>query len=173
MTGGIGLFIDLKKKSLIGAVFLMLVLGCSNDPTRNIEAFIHEELVPYPNDYLKIAPNLAASTFKEQTFKLYDQGRFDQALILFDELPQYDLDESTAFFRANALIAQQQYDLALPILSGISAKSEYYLQAQWYQILLHLKKEEYQIAKKKLENFKQIQGAFKTAPTKELSFILN
>ena len=156
----------LEKGLLFGCgILVAFVLGCSNLDWQTI---VNEELIPYPNDWLDIQSGIAAPNLKTQAFKLYEEGRYDQALILFDEMPYHQRDEGYSFFRAQTLLALQQYDNAQTTLTQIAQENPYYLQALWYQILLSLQKGKIMDGKLRLETYLQLKPSFKLEEAQEL-----
>lgn len=93
---------------------------------------------PYKN-YEK--PNVreeVAKTDLEKAFSLYDNGDYKQALTYFEKIatPQY-LDNSALLFEANAYLATNQTEKALPILEKLSKDTTFKGQqpAEWYLAL--------------------------------------
>ncbi len=127
-------FVTLKIHYFISAILMTFLLtNCAK------ELDIDQLYVPHKNDRIKIVKGRAATNITEQAFKLYEEGRYDQALILFDELLKEKKDNNLEFYRANTLFAMQQYQVALEDFRKIPVESDYYPSALWYQALILLK----------------------------------
>jgi tetratricopeptide (TPR) repeat protein len=89
----------------------------------------------------------------EKAFSLYDNGNYEASLVYFEkiETPQYDAQ----FFQANAYLATDQVEKALPILLQLSQlkDSEWQPKAEWY-LALALSEKEADRAKLLLEKIK-------------------
>lgn len=134
---------------------------------------VDQWLVPYPNDFLKIPENRAARTIDEQAFIMYNQNRFDQANILFNEVlkqepPQLDI----LFFKANALFALQQWQASIAHLNLVQPNSRYYFPAQWLKVLILLKQGKIPDALDNLEKYLAAGTSYKQEEAKKLFKII-
>ncbi len=154
---------------LIGMILLGLILVWILPTTKKTAVKILEEnLVAYPNEYLRIDPKISSQTILQQAFRLYEERRYDQALILFDEYLSGKSDEDVLFYRSNTLFSLGQFDLAAQGFKKISAASRYYHPSLWYRALLLLKGGDREAAKKLLENYLSLSTTYKRREAKQL-----
>lgn len=121
---------------LIGSILIFPFLK-SAEPPVPAELF-KQFFVPHENDVVRIEAGFAAQGLREQAFRLYDQKRYHQALILFDELLQAQSDAEIVFFKGNILLALGQYQNAYSNFQQIPANDKRYAAAQWYTALASL-----------------------------------
>lgn len=155
--------INYWKQTLSLVIILYPILfGCATDsPSASIEVILQEELTPFPNNWIEITPGIAASSLKVHGFKLYEEKRYDQALIIFDEIPVNEMDEGVPFFRANILLALDQYEAAQNAFQAIDANSPFYKESLWYQILLLLRQNQIKQAHTLIDNYQDLGFDFK------------
>lgn len=127
------------RRWLIAACFLLvsvsLVWFGTNRNTDNAGKVFATYFKPYPN-YEK--PNSRNGTTKnnlEKAYAAYDNGDYQLALTYFETSSpsQYDAQ----FFQANAYLAIDQAEKAIPILEKLSRDSafKWQQQAEWYLVL--------------------------------------
>ncbi len=96
---------------------------------------IHFE--PYKNYEMPDVREGTAKSDIETAFSFYEKGKYTEALTYFEKIspPQY-LDESGLFYKANAYLATQQLEKAIPILEKLSqnANTEWRGKAEWYLV---------------------------------------
>jgi hypothetical protein len=72
----------------------------------------------------------------EKAFSLYDNGKYQEALTYFEQLTHNDEQPNLLFFQANAYLATQQIEKAIPLLEKISQNnSEWQQKGEWYLAL--------------------------------------
>lgn len=81
---------------------------------------------------------MAATSVKEQAFKLYNSGQYDQARVLFETLRVQSTEPDVDFYHGISLIKLNQPQEALKLFRSISASSQFFHHAQWYSALAHL-----------------------------------
>ncbi len=155
------LFSAIRSILVLAIVLLLCIQFWPFSAAGRIEPSFEALFEPHPNDYLKLPPNRAPTNLTEQAFRLYSEERYDQALILFDQIPYHPKSEDIQLFRACALLVQEQFQPAMESLKKISSNSDYYHPALWYQILIYLQLEQENQAKKLLTNYLSLQPTFK------------
>lgn len=107
-------------------------------------------------NYHKVYPNVVVPTTRGEedltllvrTFRAYDQGLYDSAAVLFEELLLEDRREFVRLYGGLTYMEADQPDRATFLLTTIiSEKGEYEIQATWYLALNYIKTEEYDNAK--------------------------
>ena len=76
-----------------------LTWSCSSATNADNHELFKEYFAPAENDLVKTDSGAAAQRLNEQAFRLYDQQRYDQALILFDELLKGQKTPDLLFFK--------------------------------------------------------------------------
>lgn len=124
---------------LIISGFSSLIIFFSKPTEPPVPADLFKQFfVPHENDVVKIADGFAAQGLREQAFRLYDQKRYHQALILFDELSRGQSDAEIGFFKGNILLALGQYQNAYSNFQQIPTGDKRYAAARWYSALASL-----------------------------------
>ena len=168
--------VNFRNKPIILLITLVAALfGCQTSGPSNLEDLLTQELVPYPNDYLKVDPDVVPNGSKEQGFQAYDKGDYNEAAVFFREtLSIYGENEDLPFFLGMAHIQLKEYSKAIKILETIGVKSKYYAQANWYKVLVLTKLENYQKAFDILKGYSLLQPYYnyKVAESLELEQFL-
>lgn len=106
---------------------------------------------------------MAAQRLREQAFRLYDEQRYDQALVLFDELLKGQKDPELLFFTGNTLLVLGQYQNALRTFQEVPQGHDRFLSSQWYAGLASLQLEQVDQAKAHLQGVADsTQGVYRT-----------
>ncbi len=109
--------------------------------TEKTESIYAAQFRPYHNYTQPTVRENAQKNDIEKAFSLYDNGEFEAALTYFEKIktPQYD----ALFFQANAYLATNQTEKAVPILTQLSQlkDSEWQQKAEWYLALALSEKE--------------------------------
>jgi tetratricopeptide (TPR) repeat protein len=131
---------SLLQRWAVAATLILGILGgvlyfIQQKETEKKESIYASQFRPYRN-YSQ--PTVRENTEKndiEKAFSLYENGNYEAALVYFEKIktPQYD----TQFFQANAYLATNQAEKALPILIQLSQlqDSEWQQKAEWYLAL--------------------------------------
>ncbi len=125
----------------LGFGIILLLFNCNNSST-NPPFVIQDHFSPFPNEITATESGVAPSTMAGQAMKLYEEGRYDQAIILFNELIQVEgsVEQrySWIFYKGNAEMAQGQLQNALTTFSYLPGDHPLYEESQWYRGLLFL-----------------------------------
>jgi tetratricopeptide (TPR) repeat protein len=149
-------------------LFLALLgsFSCEKTP-KDTSTTISDHFTPYPNEVATIESGVAPSTMAGQAMKLYEEERYDQAIILFNELIQSEGSPekrySWVFYKGNAEMAQDQYQNALSTFSYLPADHPLYEDAQWYRGLLLLQLNQIKEAKTAFQQIKKAHSRFEEA----------
>lgn len=120
-------------------IVALLIWSCSSSEGADHHELFKEYFSPTSNDLVKTNTGEATQRLNEQAFRLYDQQRYDQALILFDELLKGQKDPNLLFYKGNTLLILGQYQSALQIFQTMPEGHGRYLSSQWYAGLASLK----------------------------------
>jgi predicted Zn-dependent protease len=129
------------RRSNIPVIILILLsaFSCRRAQPVDSETLFERYFQPYPNEIEKVQEGFAAASIRGQAFRLYDEGRFDQAKVLFEELLRESTDYDVVFYLANTQLALGDPGQARRLLSAIPAGHRYYASGQWYLALALLK----------------------------------
>ncbi len=123
---------------LLSTFFLLLLTHCQS-PQADTSAVLEDYFQPYPNKVLAIDSSVAATTLEDQALRLYEQKRYDQAIVLFDELIQTEsrVEEryTWLFYKGNAQLAQGQLEKAIDTFDYLPADHPLYEDSRWYMAL--------------------------------------
>ncbi|MBX2841145.1 MAG: tetratricopeptide repeat protein [Flammeovirgaceae bacterium] len=80
-------------------------------------------------------------SIKQQAYNAYSLGQYKNAIDFFNEVLEKDEDRKVKFYLGNALLANNQPELAIPVFNEILAKSpgEYEPRTKWYLGISFLK----------------------------------
>jgi hypothetical protein len=132
--------VSLVQKWAVAATLLLGVIGATlyfirQKETGKAESVYASKFRPYHNYTQPTVRENAQKNDIEKAFSLYDNGEFEAALTYFEKIktPQYDAQ----FFQANAYLATNQTEKAVPILTQLSQlkDSEWQQKAEWYLAL--------------------------------------
>ncbi len=116
-------------------VILLFSTACQSSEQVDANELFKQYFLPAQNDVINTAEGAAAQQLHEQAFRLYDQERYHQALLLFDEVLRVDKNQDILFFKANTLLVLGQYQSAYQFFMEIPADSQRYMDSQWYAAL--------------------------------------
>lgn len=153
------------------AVLLLSAACQSSDPVDTNELF-KEYFLPAPNNIINTAEGAAAQQLHEQAFRLYDQERYHQALLLFDEVLRVDKNLDILFFKANTLLVLGQYQSAYQVFMEIPTDSQRYIDSQWYAALAAMMTGDNKNSRQHLENISKTKSTHQTE-AKELLRLLD
>jgi tetratricopeptide (TPR) repeat protein len=136
----------ISNSFLLIAISLLFFSSCQNEavtPLSGKELFKKYYEGPYPNEVVELKEGVASQNIQEEVFKLYEQGRFENTMILFDELQKEakGMNFMAYFYKAQSNIALLYYQNALGEFSKIPKDDPYYDRAQWYIGLSYLAQE--------------------------------
>ena len=160
---------------LLSLVLLVVTFNwsCTSANSGDHHELFQEFFKPTDNDVVKTDAGAAAQRLNEQAFRLYDQQRYDQALILFDELLKGQKTPDLLFFKGNTLLILGQYQAALDVFLEIPEEHRRFGDSQWYAGLASMKLEQVDQAKTHLNRAATAeQGAYR-AKAKQLLRLLN
>ncbi len=129
------------ETKLLSIVLLFIVCNwsCSSPNHADHDELFKEHFSPTENDMVKTDTGAAAQRLNEQAFRLYDQQRYDQALILFDELLKGKQAPDLLFFKGNTLLILGQYQAAIDAFLQIPEEHRRFADSQWYAGLASVK----------------------------------
>ena len=140
---------------LLSTFYFLLLLPSCQPPELDTSSVIQDYFTPYPNEVVLVKKGAAPSTMAGQAMKLYEEGRYDQAIILFNELVQIEGSVekrySWIFYKGNAELAQNQYQKALTTFSYLPSDHPLYKDSRWYVSLIYLQLGQIKEAKKTLQ----------------------
>ena len=152
----------MKSFMRIAAVFILLlaIVTAVNFiiPKNNTsQQIVRSHFEPYES-YVTFRSDDA--NLEEVAFSLYDTKQYNSAIEAFNELPNSDRIE---FYKANALIANEQYDKAVIILETLISKSTLYTEAaKWYLALTYLGNKNENAARTLLDDISNSDSFFKS-----------
>jgi tetratricopeptide (TPR) repeat protein len=155
-------WIGLAAAAVIALVFLFrLVL---TEPV-NSQALFAQHFEPYPNVERVITRNQQnAESLDMQAYANYELGRYQEAVLLFDQLIAAEPENlSHRFYRALANLTLDQAASAIPELKKVaqSDTSRYASAANWFLALAYLQKERLEEARSLLDQIsKQSQHPY-------------
>ena len=132
-------------------ILVLLIWSCSASSRVDHQQLFKQYFSPTENDWIKTNAGQAAQRLQEQAFRLYDEQRYDQALILFDELLKGQRDPNLLFFTGNTLLVLGQYQNALRIFQEVPEGHDRFVASQWYAGLASMQLEQIAQAKLHLE----------------------
>lgn len=130
--------IDIPFKSRGGflcVVLSVLLAACASSEQIDTHELFKQYFQPAKNDVVNTMDGAAAQQLHEQAFRLYDQERYHQALLLFDEVLRVDKNPDFLFFKANTLLVLGQYQSAYQSFVAVPAENQRYADSQWYAAL--------------------------------------
>ncbi len=163
------------ETKLLSIVLLVtsLTWSCSSATSADHHELFKEYFTPTENDLVKTDSGEAAQRLNEQAFRLYDQQRYDQALILFDELLKGEKTPDLLFFKGNTLLTLGQFQVALDVFLEVPEDHERFADSQWYAGLASLRMDRITQAKVHLSQAATAEnGSFK-AKAKQLLRLLD
>jgi len=138
------MLIQNKTRLVFQIIWLSLLLTSCQSPPPDTSTVLQDHFTPYPNKVLTIDYSRAASRMEDQAMRLYEQERYDQAVILFNELIQQETSVegryNWVFYKGNAQLAQGSVEAARATFSYIPENEKLYPESLWCQALclLHL-----------------------------------
>ena len=149
----------------IGLYILLAILlfsgACQSSEQVGANELFKQYFLPAQNDIINTAEGAAAQQLHEQAFRLYDQERYHQALLLFDEVLRVDKNLDILFFKANTLLALGQYQSAYQYFMEIPADSKRYMDSQWYAALSAMMTGDIKNSKQYLGNISKTKSTYK------------
>ncbi len=130
--------IDIPSKSrgvFLCVVISVLLAACASSEQLDTNELFKQYFQPAKNDVVNTIDGAAAQQLHEQAFRLYDQERYHQALLLFDEVLRVDENPDFLFFKANTLLVLGQYQSAYQAFTAVPAQNKRYTDSQWYAAL--------------------------------------
>ena len=135
---------DLHWETKLLCIILLVVSfswSCASSNDTDYHELFKEHFNPSENDLVKTDAGEAAQRLNEQAFRLYDQQRYDQALILFDELLKGQKAPDLLFYKGNTLLTLGQYQAALDVFLEVPEDHKRFADSQWYAGLASIKLE--------------------------------
>ena len=136
------------------AAMLLIILICWQVMDRNDNNLFADYFEPYENTLYPVEKSESIGNIKENTFFLYERGSYEKTLSGFEKLLSEEENDDIAFYYANALLANEQIEKAIPILQKIilNNQSKYLIRAKWLLGLALVDQQEYLEAKQILES---------------------
>ncbi len=135
--------------------FYLILLASCQSPEADTSTVLEDYFQPYPNKVLTIDSSIAATTLAGQALRLYEQKRYDQAVVLFDELIQVERQVEARyrwlFYKGNAQLGQGQLEKALDTFSYIPGTHPLYEDSRWYMALAFLQMDNKNAAREALQ----------------------
>jgi tetratricopeptide (TPR) repeat protein len=157
----------MKLSTSILFFFILLFFSCCENKNIDTSSIIADHFTPYPNEVATTESGVAPSTLAGQAMTLYEEERYDQAIILFNELIQAEGSPekrySWIFYKANAELAQGQYQNALSTFSYLPSDHPLYEDAQWYRGLVLLQLNQRKEAKTAFQQIKKAHFRYQEA----------
>ena len=148
---------------LVGASYFFFPKG-----TETPQELFAEHFEPYRNVVHPIVRSSEQQDLKTAAFAAYEQGQYEEAIILFDELYENGQASYYLFYKANALIKLARAREAIPLLeSHLKTQDILAEKSPWYLAMAYLKLEDKTNAKKWLEEVVK-QQKYKAATAQEL-----
>ena len=142
---------------LIGLGSILFLNGTSES-----EKLYATHFEPYKNVVQPVLRSTDKETQREKAFRAYDEGAYDDAVKSFDEVLKINPDPVLEFYKANALLKEEQYEEAITIFQkGLGTADSLTDERQWYLGLAYLKLEKVDRAKSFLRILTTTTGAFK------------
>lgn len=146
---------------------VIFILPSCVETERDISSVIQDHFLPYPNEIATIEKGVAPNTMAGQAMKLYEEKRYDQAIILFNELIQIEGTTekrySWIFYKANAELAQGQYQNALKTFSYLPSGHILFEESQWYIGLISLQQGQITQAKNAFQQINNTHSKYQEA----------
>jgi len=138
---------DIRRKnrrswSVAATVLVLIGLGSVLflNGTSESEKLYATHFEPYKNVVQPVLRSTANETEREKAFRAYDEGAYDEAVKSFDEVLKVNSDPVLEFYKANALLKEEQYEEAITIFQkGLSEADSLTDERQWYLGLAYLK----------------------------------
>jgi len=130
--------IDIPSNSrgvFLCVVISVLLAACASSEQLDTNELFKQYFQPAKNDVVNTMDGAAAQQLHEQAFRLYDQERYHQALLLFDEVLRVDKNADFLFFKANTLLMLRQYQSAYQAFAAVPVENQRYADSQWYAAL--------------------------------------
>ena len=141
----------MKRKAFPYTIFTFLLIFSCQNPEADTSTIIQDYFQPYPNEMIAINSSAAASSMGDQAMRLYEEQRYDQAIILFNELIQIEGSVekrySWIFYKGNAQMAQGQLEEALTNFGYLPAGHPFFEEGLWLQGLIYLQQNQKEKAK--------------------------
>lgn len=154
--------------------FLLVCIGMFNsckESTPFEERILLTYFDPAVSNFPTGDPLMAATNVREQAMRLYKDGNYEQAIVLFDEVFQdspSDQDRGMwLYYKANAQLALRKIDPAQQTLRYIPQSYSRYPTVEWLMALVYVRKGDREKAKKLLEQL-QANPKFQTQATEIL-----
>ena len=107
---------------------------------------------PYRNITQPVVRSDAQESIKEAAFHAYENGQFQKALNLFDQVLLNKEEANILFYKANVLLSLNQPKMAVPILQqDISVIDSFSEKRYWYLALSYLKLNQIEKSKETLQ----------------------
>lgn len=106
--------------------------------------------------------NTTNNSSDAQTLALqaYNLQNYPEAIVLFKKMESQEVNESTQFYLANALLATGQSEAAIPLLNELNQQNgRYAYQSKWYLALAYLDRDQVQKARPLLQQIANQNGA--------------
>lgn len=123
------------RGGFLGVVISILLAACASSEQIDTHELFKQYFQPAKNDVVNTMEGAAAQQLHEQAFRLYDQERYHQALLLFDEVLRVDKKPDFLFFKANTLLVLGQYQSAYQSFVTVPVEDQRYADSQWYAAL--------------------------------------
>ena len=156
---------SMNKFFIIIGILLFIVIGSlviwnntqSNSTefnTKTAEEVFAANFEPYPNIIAPIVKGDNEVTEREKAFQLYEQGDYETALPLLNELAFEKEDTIALFYHANILLTQNKTTEAISQLKTVTQfnQSAFSQPAEWYLALAFVKNNQIDEAKKLVNN---------------------
>lgn len=157
----------MKLSSPFLIVFSFFFAFACQPSEKDTSSVIQDHFTLYPNKAAAVESGVAPSTMVGQAMKLYQEGRYDQAVILFNELIQTEGNVekrySWIFYKGNAEMAQGQLQNALTTFSYLPGDHPLYEDSQWYRGLLFLQLDQRKKAKAAFQGIKSDHSRYTEA----------
>lgn len=122
-------------------------------PTQNDQLFA-QYFLPYPNIEAPTQMGETAidsTTLKQKAYVAYDEGNYENAILLFLQIVEKQKDPWVAFYLGNAYLASEKPEKAsvafLNLMEKYPKDAGIWEQTQWYLMLSYLKMDEIEKAK--------------------------
>ena len=126
----------MQLRFLAFSFILCLAFGCGEESTgsgNDTQALFKKYFEPY-----RYEVNVAGT--RRDAMRLYQDGKYQEAIKLFDEVLNQRPDDNMSFYKGIALLATDQAATAVPIFEVLSARPDWQFQQQssWYLAMAYL-----------------------------------
>lgn len=136
--------IPLRRFAAAASIILILGLGSwiffFNNPSFSPDQLYDANFTPYENVLYPIERGNQIEDLKTKAFVAYENGEYQKALNLLQEIDNNIKDPYLDFYSANILMQLDRHHEAIPLLENyINQNGELKDRALWYMALAHLK----------------------------------